>query len=162
MIARNANVNVNAYERAGHRRFWRYAPLIGWMVVIFIGSTGELSTANSSRIIGPILLWLFPNISIETMAFVHGLIRKAAHFTEYAILALLAARAFVSSSHKTLRRRWFFAALLLVVIYSLADEYHQSFVPSRTGSIYDSFIDMAGGLTGLLIFTLWRKPKDEG
>jgi VanZ family protein len=37
------------------------------------------------------------------------------------------------------------------VIYALLDEYHQSFVPSRTASIFDSMIDMAGGLTALLI-----------
>ena len=33
----------------------------------------------------------------------------------------------------------------------LLDEYHQSFVPQRTASIYDSLIDMAGGLTALLV-----------
>jgi VanZ family protein len=43
----------------------------------------------------------------------------------------------------------------LVVTYALMDEYHQTFVPSRTGSIYDSFINMAGGLTALLIIR-WR------
>jgi len=39
----------------------------------------------------------------------------------------------------------------LIVVYALVDEYHQSFVPSRTASIFDSLIDMAGGLTALLI-----------
>jgi len=38
-----------------------------------------------------------------------------------------------------------------VVVYAWIDEYHQSFVPSRTASIFDSLIDMAGGLTALLI-----------
>jgi len=42
-------------------------------------------------------------------------------------------------------------SLALIVTYALIDEYHQSFVPSRTASIYDSMIDMAGGLTALLI-----------
>jgi VanZ family protein len=41
--------------------------------------------------------------------------------------------------------------VVLVVVYALIDEYHQSFVPSRTGTIYDSLIDMAGGLTALLV-----------
>jgi VanZ family protein len=50
-----------------------------------------------------------------------------------------------------LANRWFVAALALVIAYALIDEYHQTFVPSRSGSVYDSFIDMAGGLTALLL-----------
>ena len=46
--------------------------------------------------------------------------------------------------------------MTLVVVYALLDEYHQSFVPSRTASIFDSLIDMAGGLT-VLIFIRSRK-----
>jgi len=42
-------------------------------------------------------------------------------------------------------------SLALIVVYALIDEYHQSFVPSRTASIFDSFIDIAGGLTALVI-----------
>jgi len=51
--------------------------------------------------------------------------------------------------------------LLLVVIYGLLDEFHQSFVPSRTASIYDSMIDIAGGLTVLLIFKFFGRSVRE-
>jgi len=50
-----------------------------------------------------------------------------------------------------IRSRWFLISLILVVTYALIDEYHQSFVPTRTPSIWDSLIDIAGGLTALLI-----------
>ncbi len=90
------------------------------------------------------MLWLFPNTSPETMATIHIITRKLAHFTEYAILGLLAARAFRSSE------RWFLISAVLVVVYALLDEYHQSFVPSRTASIFDSLIDMAGGISALI------------
>ena len=50
-------------------------------------------------------------------------------------------------------------SLALVVVYALLDEYHQSFVPSRTASIFDSFIDMAGGLTALLLVFWWTRVK---
>jgi VanZ family protein len=130
------------------------------MAFIFFASTGEFSAANTSRIIGPILRWLFPGISDENLAFAHFLTRKAAHFTEYAILAYLAARAFANSSAKTLHRRWFLISLSLVVLYALSDEYHQSFVASRTASIYDSLIDMSGGLTALLLYALKRRRTD--
>ena len=43
---------------------------------------------------------------------------------------------------------------MLIVLHALLDEYHQSFVPSRTGSLYDSGIDIAGGLIGLIGFCL--------
>jgi VanZ family protein len=145
-------------------RAWRYAPLLVWMVLIFFFSTGELSASNTSRIVRPLLLWLFPRISEERILLAHFIVRKAAHFTEYAILALLAARAFASSSKQSLRLHWFITSLLLVVLYALSDEIHQTFVPSRTGSIYDSFIDMSGGLTALLLLSLRRKRerRDEG
>jgi VanZ family protein len=141
-------------------RFWRYGPLVIWMLLIFLASTGELSAANTSRILRPLLLWLFPDISEEGLTRAHFLVRKAAHFTEYAILALLAARAFITSTHERLRRIWFITALLLVILYSLSDEYHQSFVPSRTASVYDSFIDMAGGLTALVLYRI-RKASSQ-
>ncbi|MEP6636111.1 MAG: VanZ family protein [Acidobacteriota bacterium] len=138
--------------QSAQQRLWSYAPVVVWMGFIFFASTGEFSASNTSRIIRPLLLWLFPNISEERIALAHFLTRKSAHFTEYAILGLLAARAFTRSSQQLLQRAWFQAATLLIVFYALADEYHQTFVPSRTGSIYDSAVDIAGGLTALIVF----------
>jgi VanZ family protein len=122
----------------------RYLPLVVWLAFISIASTDSFNAANTSRIIGPLVLWLFPNTSPETLATIHFVVRKIAHFTEYAILGFLAARAF------RVHQRWFLISLVLIVVYALFDEYHQSFVPSRTASIFDSFIDMAGGLSALI------------
>jgi len=140
-------------------RVWRYGPLLFWIAFIFFASTGEFSSSNTSRITGPFLQWLFPQISEENLALAHLITRKVAHFAEYAILGWFAARAFSTSLTPALRVRWFFISLLLVIICSLADEYHQSFVPTRTGSMYDSLIDMSGGLTALLLYRLWRRRK---
>ena len=129
----------------------RYLPLVAWLVFISYASSDNFSAANTSRIIGPVVLWLFPNTSPETLAVIHFVVRKIAHFTEYAILAYLAARAFRTSPRPALASRWFLAAFVLIAIYALLDEYHQSYVPSRTASIYDSLIDMSGGLVMLLI-----------
>lgn len=127
------------------------------MVFISVASTAEFSSINTSRFIGPFLLWLFPDLSESRLAAIHFLVRKAAHFTEYAILAFLSRRAFITSSKAFINRHWFELGLLLIASYALLDEFHQSFVPSRTASIYDSAIDMAGGLTVLLIFKLYDK-----
>ncbi len=125
------------------------------MAFISFASTGNFSAGNTSRIIGPLVLWLFPDTTPETMLAIHAFTRKLAHLMEYAILAILAARAFRGSPRPALRERWFLVSLLLVVVYALLDEYHQSFVPSRTGTIYDSLIDSAGGLAALIV--IWRR-----
>lgn len=159
MIVQSEKAATVSGARAWRRRLWRYGPVLLWMAFIWFASTGEFSAANTSRIIGPLLLWLFPNSSPEEIARLHFLVRKAAHFTEYALLAFLAARALVASSRRALRHGWFIISLLLVVSYALLDEYHQSFVATRTSSIYDSLIDMSGGLSALLIYVLWRKRQ---
>lgn len=137
----------------------RYLPLIAWLVFISYASSDSFSAANTSRIIGPLVLWLFPNTTSDTMDIIHLVVRKIAHFTEYGILAYLAARAFRTSPDPAHAKRWFVAALALIVIYALIDEYHQTFVPSRTASIYDSLLDMSGGLVTLLI--LRRRYKSR-
>ena len=127
-------------------RISRYAPLLIWMALIFFASTDEFSAANTSRFLRPLLLWLFPQISEERIAMLHFLVRKLAHFSGYTILGVLAVRAFVGSSSRVLREHWMLSSGLLIIIYALLDEYHQSFVSSRTASIFDSLIDIAGGL----------------
>ncbi len=133
----------------------RYLPLVAWLAFISYASSASFSAGNTSRFIGPFVLWLFPNTTPETLLMVHMTVRKLAHFTEYAILGFLAARAFRTSPRPAIRDRWFLISATIVVTYALIDEYHQTFVPSRTGSIYDSLIDMAGGLTALLVIR-WR------
>lgn len=137
-------------------RIWRYAPLVSWMLFIYLASTSGFSAHNTSRILRPLLLWLFPQITEERIAALHFLIRKAAHFTEYAVLGLLAARAFVGSSHRALRENWIIVSAILVVTYAFLDEFHQSFVSARTASIFDSLIDIAGGLFALICLAYFK------
>src|SRR5215212_6424261 len=125
-------------ERPPSNAISRYLPLVLWLGFISFASSGSFSAANTSRIIGPLVLWLYPNTSAETLLTVHMIPRKMAPFAEYAVLGFLAARAFRGS---LLRRKWFLVSLALIIVYALLDEYHQSFVPSRTATVYDSFID---------------------
>jgi VanZ family protein len=126
---------------------------------VLFASSSNFSASNTSRIIRPLLVWLFPDISEAALAQAHFLVRKAAHFTEYALLALLAARAFHTSSRAALARRWRLASFALVASIALIDEYHQSFVPTRTGTIYDSLLDVAGGATALACASLWLAAR---
>jgi VanZ family protein len=147
--------HVEDERRAGGCRLWRYGPLAAWACFVLFASSASFSASNTSRVIRPLLLWLFPEISEASLASAHLLVRKAAHFSEYAVLALLAARAFRTSHGEKLRRLWWLAAFALVACVALVDEYHQSFLPSRTGTIYDSLLDAAGGASALACAALW-------
>src|SRR5215203_1719952 len=157
-------VNVEDEKQSWRRRLWRYGPLVAWACFVLFASSSNFSASNTSRIIRPLLLWLFPDISEASLASVHFLVRKAAHFSEYAVLALLAARAFRTSHSEKLRRRWWPAAFALVACVALVDEYHQSFLPSRTGTIYDSLLDMSGAAAALTCAALWlaRRRRKRG
>jgi VanZ family protein len=141
------------------QRLWRYGPLLLWMVLISFASSSEFSALNTSQVFRPLILWIFPNLSEERVAAAHLFTRKLGHFSEYAVMGFLAARAFAGSANAFLKQHWFQVALLLIVCYSLLDELHQRFVPSRTGSIFDSAIDVASGLTALLVFLHWQRRR---
>ena len=64
-----------------------------WMGVIFIFSTDHFSGAQTSRFIGPILKWIMPTISVESIANVQLFVRKTGHLAEYGILSILICRA---------------------------------------------------------------------
>lgn len=156
---RSARSNSDKANSGSRSRWLRYGPLVLWAALIFFGSGNLLSGSNTSGLLLGWLRWLLPHAGDQTLDLIHRLIRKAGHLTEYAILAWLAARAFRSSSRELLRQKWFGAALILVAAYSLSDEFHQSFVPSRGASIRDCLIDTAGGLLALL-WLAWRARRN--
>src|SRR5262245_28057214 len=152
---------VNRTSPTFKNRIWRYGPPILWAALIFIGSSDLLSASHTGEFIVRPLHALFPNASEETLAAIHFALRKVGHFTEYAILAWLSSRALRSSSVRILHVRWFWISFAFIAAYALFDEFRQSFVPSRTSSIYDSLIDMSGGLTALLVVAWkhFRSPR---
>ena len=127
------------------------------MLLIFGFSTNAGAPRNTSRIIGPILRWLYPGIADETVQSIQLVARKGAHLTEYALLALLCWRARRKPTRNDPRPwRWSEAgfALAVAVLFAASDEWHQSFVPSREGALRDVLIDSAGAALGLVV--LWR------
>ena len=133
------------------------------MGVIFFASTGVGTSDNTSRIIGPFLRWLNPDVSDDTIWLVQLIVRKCAHLTEYAILAVLVwfARRKVAGSFRTWSWREVFTFILpFVFLYAVSDELHQTFVPGRQGSPIDVMIDTVGGFLGMVAIWLlgrWRK-----
>jgi VanZ family protein len=157
--ARRHSLHPSPFRLHPSSFLWRYGPVVVWTCVVLGASSPGLSSANTPRVIGPLLRWLFPGISETTLETVHFLVRKTSHFSEYALLALLAARAFHTSGRTALRRLWWLAAFALAACVALTDEYHQTFVPSRQGSIYDSLLDMAGAATALACAALWLRRR---
>lgn len=134
-------------REASARRLSRYAPLVLWIGLIFLASSTTGSMSNTSRIIRPLLNWLFPAAPEDIITIYHGYIRKSAHFIEYAILAFWASRAFWGSAADFLKRHWYALAFAVVIVTASLDEFSQSFNPARTSSPYDVVLDCIGGLT---------------
>jgi VanZ family protein len=130
-------VAVNSGEPV-ERSLTKWTPVVAWAIIIFLFSTSYFSADNTSKFIDPILRFFMPGASAATIALAHGFVRKAAHFTNYAILFWL----LVSGP---LRGRPYFA-FGLCVFYALLDEGHQLFVPSRGPSLYDVALDSTGAL----------------
>ncbi len=139
------------------RTFFRYwAPAIGWVLVILIASSDLMSAEHTSRFIGPLLRWMLPDISGAGIAAVQLWVRKAAHLTEYAILAVLILRAFAGEASR-LRTRHAVGALVLAALCATVDEVHQSFIASRTGSPFDVLLDVIGASLGVTLYWYFRQ-----
>jgi VanZ family protein len=141
-----------------------WLPLIVWMGLIFIGSTDTGSAGHTSGFIEPLLRWLLPSLSYESIDSIHFSIRKCAHITEYAVLGGLVLRA-IAPNHSVsfAEKRWRIAgtAFAVAALYAASDEYHQSFVPTRGASVRDVFIDACGACVGIGAVLLWRKRHDK-
>ena len=138
------------------RRFLKnWLPVIVWVGVIFLGSTDLMSAEHTSRFIVPFLRWLKPDISAETLASIHFIVRKCTHVGEYAILALLLLRAatLITNSKRSISILYL-SVLGVSLIVAATDEFHQTFVASRGASVQDIMIDSSGAVLGLVIASI--------
>jgi VanZ family protein len=135
----------------GLLKYW--APPIIWMSVIFVFSTDAFSGDNTGSLLWKLVNFIYPGATQEMFDSIHFFVRKAGHFTVYAVLALLLFRAFRSGSQERWRLRWALSSLMVAFLYASLDEYHQTFTRRRVGSIYDSLIDISGAATALVL--LW-------
>lgn len=138
-------------------RYW-LPPLI-WMAAMFGFSTDAFSADNTGSRLAWILHLLFPAITDSQYETIHFFIRKGAHFIEYGFLTLLWFRALRAGASRNWQWRWAGQAFVIIAVWALLDEWHQTFTADRTGSIYDSLLDMSGGLTALLALWLLRRRQ---
>lgn len=134
------------------------------MAIIFSASGDSQSMHRSSRLVEPLLNWLLPHASAQTLGFCILLSRKAAHLTEYAIMAALLYKVLrpVHAPHsEDLSINLLLGAkiLVLLAVYAMTDEFHQTFIPNRYGCAMDVLIDVCGGCLGLFLLWVWQKRR---
>lgn len=138
-----------------------------WLIMIFGFSSrdGDLSGEDSGRVGRLVGEWFVPGFDkwseAKQNAFIDKVdfpIRKTAHATEYAILgALILGATYEAGRNKryTLGIPWAFGT-----IYAATDEFHQLFVPGRSGQVRDVLIDSCGVFIGVLI-AIWIVSRRE-
>jgi VanZ family protein len=136
-----------------------------WLIVIAIESSALLSASNTSRILYPLLHFLF-GMDWEHFHVWHFYIRKGGHVVGYAILSILLFRAWRATlpamSDVNWTARWAAIAIFGTAFVASLDEWHQSFIPSRTGRWQDVVLDTCAGIAAQLILFFWLRRKSVG
>lgn len=142
-------------------RLWAWLPAIIWLAIIAVESTDLLSSEHTSRFLFPVVHWLF-GITTEQFAPFHAVLRKLGHIFGYGMLSLLLYRAWRSTvavaGHPRWSIIWSRLAIFMTAFVASLDEWHQSYLPSRTGNLHDVFLDTAAALAVQLgLYLLLRK-----
>lgn len=131
-----------------------------WLIVIAIESTSYLSANSTSRILYPLLHLLF-GLNHARFEHWHIYIRKGGHVFGYGLLSFLLFRAWretlpsIQNSKWTLR--WSTIAVLGTAFVASLDEWHQSYIPSRTGTPWDVLLDTSAGIAAQVLVFLWTR-----
>ncbi len=124
------------------------------MVAIFVFSSSLLSAENTATYI------FFGDMPTNAVKKINYVIRKFAHIAEYAILVYLWFRSLWTKSGRFIPCvRW---SMLLSILYAMSDEWHQTFVPGREGTVIDVVLDATGvAMMGLVLWSAKRMGKGQ-
>jgi len=155
------------------RAIKNWLPAVVWASLILLASTDWFSAAHTRGILESFFHWLFPTWTQYSVYKAHLVVRKCAHFFEYAVLAMFVMRGFAGnagpSTRSTMSRsvgmtsaqKIALQVVLICAMVATVDEVHQHFVPSRTASPYDVMLDTAGSTFAMLLLT-WKKSSRRG
>ncbi|HEV2401982.1 MAG TPA: VanZ family protein [Candidatus Sulfotelmatobacter sp.] len=146
-----------------HHVLKAWTALILWLIVIAIESTTYLSSQNTSRFLYPVLHFLF---GIDWASFEpwHAFLRKCGHVFGYGLLSILFFRAWretlPSPDGSKWSPRWTIIAILGTAIVASLDEWHQSYIPTRTGAVHDVILDTCAGIAAqLALFLYYQRSR---
>lgn len=163
-IATEFEVTTNS---AAPRRDWKqWIPAAAWLGIICIESTDLLSSAHTGSILYSALTYLFGHINPLEFVTWHHLLRKAGHVTGYAILSWLLFRAWRATLPMPNAPAWSLAwarvAFLMTALVATLDEWHQMFIPSRTGNLRDVLLDSTAALGAQVLIWFFLKGRGSG
>ncbi len=143
---------------------WKqWIPALIWIAIITVESTDLLSSANTGSLLYAILTRLFGTINPATFEIFHHFSRKTGHFVGFFVLSYLLFRAW----RATLPLRgiglwslpWARVSFLMSVMVATLDEWHQTTIPSRTGTFRDVILDSTAAFTTQLLLWLLLRRK---
>lgn len=129
--------------------------VIIWMIVIFCFSNEPATESSklSNDFIKHTISKVIKNDSPEIIEKYTKPVRKTAHFCVYLILGLLVLNCFKTD------KKCIIYAFIICFLYSISDEFHQTFINGRSGEILDVLIDSFGSLIGISLEYLFRSNK---
>jgi VanZ family protein len=131
--------------------------VLAWACLIFYLSTSGFGASFTRWLVYLVLGLLRLSVSAPTFEMLHLCVRKLAHLTEYGVFSLLIYAASIETRDFEWRPRLVLRSIAIAGLYSLTDEYHQSFVPGRTPSLVDCGIDTVGASLATTIVLGWDR-----
>jgi VanZ family protein len=126
------------------RRFLTYwLPALAWAAMILAASSDLFSASHTGSWIEKLTSTLGHGLAPRTLELVNHILRKLGHLTAYGILSALSFRA-LRGEESRWTLRWAIGAVAMAILVASIDEFHQSFVPSRTGMWQDVLLDTVG------------------
>ena len=136
-----------------------------WMLLIAIESTDMLSAEHTGSFLYPLFHFLM-GMDLARFAVVHHYIRKLGHFVGYFTLSFFLFRAWRATLHLPWAPRWALRwaaiAFTMSAVVASLDEWHQTFIPSRTGAFRDVVLDSCAALTAQVLIFLFLNWKPRG
>lgn len=148
-----------------------------WLIVIFIFSSMNTQESNNkskqtikktvektteiSENIGITENKIPPQKINSTVNKLNYPLRKCAHASEYAVLAILIIFTINAFTNNNYSIKKILLTVLICFVYSLTDEYHQSFVPGRTSLFTDCLIDTTGSIIACMVYSVVKKVKER-
>ena len=130
-------------------RYW--LPAVLWACIILLASSDLFSAAHTGSWLELIVTAVLGHpLSPAGFERLHFLTRKTAHLTEYGILGALLFRA-LRADRGRWSWRWALGAIVLAACVASVDEWHQTFIPSRTGSPVDVMTDTIGAAAAQIL-----------
>ncbi len=127
-----------------------FLPSICLMILIF--SFSQQTGTESSHFSTEIMIWIQNHLHIPITEFI---IRKVAHMTEYALLALSLYYGFSHIQHSQYHVSFF--TIFITFLYACTDELHQLFISGRAGQLTDVMIDTCGGILAVVFIVLIKQ-----